>query len=141
MKDLLIALLMIFSAFALTMRGTWTGDLFHEWMTSVSRATPAIHSPESQGSNLARVTLVEMHPQPTCGNSYYGCLAGAVKNNTANAFTYVEVVISLYNASGAQVGETTSNTLYLEPYGTWTFAAPITQGGVASYRVARITTR
>ena len=141
MKDLLIALVFIFSAFALTMRGTWTGDLFHEWMTSVLPAMPAIHPPESQGSSLARVSLTETHPHPTCSGSPYGCIAGTVKNTTADTLAYVEVVISLYNASGALVGDATSNTLNLEPYGTWTFEAPITQGNVARYRVARITTR
>ena len=141
MKGLLIAVAIILSAFALTMRGTWTGDLFHEWMTSVLRAMPAIQSPESQGSNLARVSLVETHPHPNCTNSSYGCIAGTVKNTTPDTLAYVEVVISLYNASGAQVGDATSNTLNLEPYGTWTFEAPITQGNVASYRVARLTTR
>ncbi|HLJ60159.1 MAG TPA: FxLYD domain-containing protein [bacterium] len=141
MKGLLTTLLIILGAFALTMRGTWTGDHFHEWMTSVLQTMPAIHLQDPGRTNSARVSLVETHPHPGCTDSSYGCIAGTVKNNTATTLTYVEVVISLYNASGAQVGDATTNTLNLEPGGTWNFEAPITQGNVASYRVARITTR
>jgi hypothetical protein len=140
MKGLLITVIVILGAFALTMRGTWTGDLFHTWLTNeLQTPLPSIRPPN--GASVPIVSLVETHPLAGCDDSGYGCIAGTVKNNTANTYTYAEVVISLYDKSGAQIGDDSANTLNLEPYATWKFEVPITHANVATYRVSRLTVR
>lgn len=66
-------------------------------------------------------------------------ITGTIKNNTSKKYAYVQVDISLYDESGAQVGSTFANINNLEPDGTWKFKAVVLDDKTASkYKVTNI---
>jgi len=82
-------------------------------------------------------TLVESHTETgQYGNEY---VAGTIKNNDNKEFSYVQVTINEYDASGAQIGSTLANVDNLEAYGTWKFQAPVLDSKAVSFKVKQIT--
>ena len=65
--------------------------------------------------------------------------AGAVKNNCAKQYSYVQVSFNLYDREGNQVGSTFTNLNNLEPYGTWKFEALITEDSTRRFRLKDVT--
>jgi hypothetical protein len=99
-------------------------------LTPLSKATAAVTTVSSQGD----FTFVEDHSDKADG--YIG---GTIKSNTDKTYSYVQVSINLYDASGAQIGSTIANTNNLEPYGTWKYKAPVLYKDVATYKVMTVT--
>jgi len=90
--------------------------------TTTSTAPPAEPSRDA-------LEVIEYHK--SFDEEYGSVVVGTVKNNTDKQYSYVQVEVNLYDASGNQVGSTMANVNNLEPFGTWKFKAPISQGRIA----------
>ncbi|MFT8889570.1 MAG: FxLYD domain-containing protein [Ethanoligenens sp.] len=60
---------------------------------------------------------------------------GTITNKTSKPYSYLQVEINEYDASGAQVGSTLANVSNLEAKGTWKFKASITDQNVKSVKL------
>ncbi|HBQ87200.1 MAG TPA: DUF3426 domain-containing protein [Syntrophomonas sp.] len=105
-------------------QGTGTAD-------NSDKSTPAV-SEEVQKPDL------EVIEHSVENGEYYKYIIGTVKNNTTKQYTYVQVEINLYDASGAQVGSTLANANNLEPNGAWKFKAIATED-FATYKIKDVT--
>lgn len=83
------------------------------------------------------LTLVESHAETGDYGTVY--VAGTIKSNVDKTYTYVQVTINEYDASGAVVRSTMANMNNLEPYGTWKFKAPVLDKDATRFKVETIT--
>jgi hypothetical protein len=111
--------------------------------TTTTAATPVqtLSTIKPVGTTVAassdEFTIVEDHTETGDYGSNY--VVGTIKSNVNKQFTYVQVTVSLYDASGAQVGSTLANVNNLDPYGTWKFKAPILDKDAVKYKMGTIT--
>lgn len=70
------------------------------------------------------------------GNKY---VTGEVVNESAKTYSYAQVEINLYDASGAQVGSTLANVNNLAPGATWKFKAPVLEDSATKSQVKEVT--
>lgn len=71
-----------------------------------------------------------------CSNGY---ICGTIKNLSSDSYSYVEVDINLFDASGNQVDSTLTNVNNLAANTNWNFKAPvINQDNVSTYKVVSI---
>jgi hypothetical protein len=80
--------------------------------------------------------VIDHRPERDEFMSYIG---GTIRNNTSKKLSGVSVTISLYDASGAQVGSAVDVVDGLDPHGTWKFKAIVTEDDVARYKVTEVT--
>lgn len=64
---------------------------------------------------------------------------GTITNKTTKQYSYLQVEINEYDASGAQVGSTLANVNNLEAKGTWKFKASVTDQNVKSVKLKDVT--
>jgi hypothetical protein len=102
--------------------------------TTTSNAPVQTLSTIKPASSNSDFTFVEDH-----SNKAENYIGGTIKSNTDKTYSYVQVTINLYDASGAQIGSTVANTNNLEPYGTWKYKAPVFYKDVATYKVMTVT--
>ena len=65
-------------------------------------------------------------------------VCGIVSNKTDKTVRFATVRISLYDASGVQVGSTLDNVENLEPHGKYKFKAPVIEEDAVKYKILRI---
>jgi asparagine N-glycosylation enzyme membrane subunit Stt3 len=105
-------------------QGTGTAD-------NSNKSTPAV----SEKAQKPDLEVIDHNAQ---NDEYVKYIVGTVKNNTTKQYSYVQVEINLYDASGAQVGSTLANANNLEPNGTWKFKAIATED-FATYKIKDVT--
>ena len=72
-------------------------------------------------------------------DAYTSYVVGEVRNRCDRDFDYVQVTISLFDASGNQVGSTLDNVNDLQPNTVWRFRAIILEQEAENYRVTELT--
>lgn len=82
----------------------------------------------------AKLQLLESSTVQEDGLRY---VIGKIKNNSAGAYSYVQVSINLYKG-GSLIGSTFANVSNLEFNGTWSFKAPITEDEADSFKITDI---
>lgn len=92
---------------------------------------------EQKKENNAEFTVLKIEAKTMKFGSQMIC--GEIKNNTQNSYDYVQIVISLYDDSGAQIGSTIANILNLAPQSIWKFKAPVFQKDFANATITGIT--
>lgn len=65
--------------------------------------------------------------------------AGEVRNNTGKTYRNIQVSITVYDKSEAEIGSTMANVKRLDPGATMKFKALITQGNAFTFKVKGIT--
>ncbi len=71
----------------------------------------------------------------------FAYVVGSVQNNGGKTYSTVEVTVTLYDASGKEVGFTMANGKNLAPGGVWEFEAPLSptlQQKTVSYKIKSI---
>lgn len=68
-------------------------------------------------------------------------VTGQIQNTSSRTYSYVQVEITLKDATGTVVGSTMDNVRHLGPSESWAFEAPVTEGGVSTYEIERISGR
>jgi hypothetical protein len=112
---------------------------------SVGCTSNSVNSRES-GSSLDSssnpdLILVESHLQPGSSIEPFAYVVGSIKNNGGKTYSYVQVIITLYDTSGTQVGITTASGNNIAPGDVWNFEAPLTptqQYQTESYKIKSI---
>lgn len=66
-------------------------------------------------------------------------IEGFVRNPSQRHYRYVQVIFTLYNKHGVQVGSALANVNHLEAAGTWKFQALALAEGVRTARLQEIT--
>lgn len=92
--------------------------------------TPPVREPQKPAFEV-----IEAHPER---DQYFRYVAGTIKNNTGKRYSGVVATVSLYDASGSQIGSAIDTISGLDPYGTWKFKAMVTVEGVATYRISNV---
>ena len=82
-----------------------------------------------------KFTVVE---HKTEKDDYWTYITGTVKNNTDKEYSYVQVEVNLYDASGNLINSTLDNINNLEANGTWKFKALATDE-FATYKIKEVT--
>jgi hypothetical protein len=67
-----------------------------------------------------------------------GYVTGVVINTGSRRYSYVQVEVTLLDASGAVVGSALANVNNLGPGETWKFRAPFFDSGVSTFRVEKV---
>ncbi|MBR1380297.1 MAG: zinc ribbon domain-containing protein [Alphaproteobacteria bacterium] len=62
-------------------------------------------------------------------------ICGIIVNNTNRQYSYVQIEINLYDASGTQIGSTLDNVNNLEPGGKWRFNAYVIEDEAVKYKI------
>ncbi|AYD39834.1 hypothetical protein D4Z93_04605 [Clostridium fermenticellae] len=97
--------------------------------------TETVQHPNTSGKLTSDDGMLELE------NDYSsdGHVCGTIKNLSNDSYSYVEVDINLYDASGNQVESTLANINNLEGDKNWNFKAPvINQDRVSKYKVVGI---
>lgn len=70
------------------------------------------------------------------GNNY---AVGRIRNNSNQTYSYVQVSVNVYDASGTQIGSTMANVNNLEPGGVWRFEALIYEDNARRFKIKDVT--
>ncbi len=106
---------------------------------SMAERNPTSNASGGTTGGVAGQPDLEVVEHRTERDEYMGYIVGTIRNNTAKRYNYVGVTISLYDASGAQIGSTLDNVSGLDPHGSWKFKAMVAEEGVARYKIAEVT--
>lgn len=81
---------------------------------------------------------IELGPTTTIADDYDRYIIGTATNTTNRTFSWVNIEINLYDASGARLGSTGDFVSDLEPGSTWRWKAPIYDSKVTSYKIVNV---
>jgi hypothetical protein len=70
--------------------------------------------------------------------TYPYLIIGRIKNNSCNAYSFINIDINLYDKSGNQLGNTLAVTTNLEPKSIWAFKAPVNEENVKFYKIIKV---
>lgn len=66
-------------------------------------------------------------------------VSGKIRNNRSKEYRYVQVVYTIYNARGEQIGTALANTLNLDAGGVWVFRAICMERGGKRFKLKELT--
>jgi len=99
--------------------------------------TTATNKPEEAGIfRNGNLVLMEHHID---SDDVWTYISGTVQNNSRSAYESVQIEYNLFDASGAQVGNSFDLTENLAPGATWKFRAPILEDRASNFKVIAIT--
>jgi len=99
--------------------------------------TAATNKPEEAGIfRNGNLVLMEHHID---SDEFCNYISGTVQNNSRSAYESVQIEYNLFDASGAQVGNSFDLTENLSPGATWKFRAPILEDRASNFKVISIT--
>ncbi|OBR90730.1 hypothetical protein CLRAG_33780 [Clostridium ragsdalei P11] len=112
-----------------------TSESDNNTSVNTSTQTETVQHPNTSGKLTSDDAMLELE-NDYCSD---GHVCGTIKNLSNDSYSYVEVDINLYDASGNQVESTLANINNLEGNTSWNFKAPvINQDRVSKYKVVGI---